>query len=98
MINDIESQLSSQINDIFARYGLIIGIAVLSFVLGFLFKDFISDRHYRNQVNLRLKDKDDRINDLKQIIQERAKKLTVEKSDINLFYLWKRIVKYFKPN
>lgn len=98
MVDNIKDQLFKQVQLIFANYGLIIGIIFISFLTGFFFKEYVSDRHYRKQIDLRLKDKDERINDLKQIIQERAKKLTVDKTDNNLFMLWKRIVKYFKPN
>lgn len=97
MVDEIKDGISKQVEYVFTNYGLIIALVVISFVLGFLFKEYVSDRNYREQINFRLKEKDDRINDLKQIIQERAKKLTVEKTDANLFNLWKRIVKYFKP-
>ena len=91
------NQLLKQLDIALSNYGLIIAIAILSFTFGFFFKEYISDRHYRKQITLRFLEKDERINDLKQIIQERAKKLSVEKADPDLFRLWKKIVKYFKP-
>ena len=95
MKNNIKALLLEQVESIFANYGLIIGFMIISFIGGYLFKEFVSDRHYRKQINLRLQDKDERINDLKQIIQERAKKIVVDKTDASLFGLWKKIVKYF---
>lgn len=97
MVNEIEDSILKQVEYIFANYGVITAIIIISFIFGFLFKEYVSDRNYRKQIDIRFKEKDDIISELKLIIQERAKKITVDKKDVNLFNLWKRIVKYFKP-
>ena len=97
MVNEIEDSILKQDEYIFANYGVITAIIIISFIFGFLFKEYVSDRNYRKQIDIRFKEKDDIISELKLIIQERAKKITVDKKDVNLFNLWKRIVKYFKP-
>ena len=97
MKEDVKAKLIEQVDLVFSEFGIIIAIFIIGFIVGFFFKEYVSDRNYRKQVELRIKDKDVIISDLKQIVHERSKKVTSTNiSEPDMFKWWRKIVKFFK--
>ncbi|MFJ1431319.1 hypothetical protein ACILE2_11050 [Capnocytophaga canimorsus] len=92
MSDDILTSLKIQIKDAISNYGITIALIVIGFTIGFLFKEYVSDRHYRKQIDLRFKEKDDYIKSLKVIVIERLSKVEVDKKDKSFF---NKIKKFF---
>ena len=77
----------------FEEYGLVIGLIFIGFLFGWYAKLLLADRKYKQQIELRLSEKETQINDLKVIVSERLRKIKVEQHDKSFF---SRIKKYFK--
>ncbi|MDR1877630.1 MAG: hypothetical protein LBQ84_08425 [Flavobacteriaceae bacterium] len=92
---DLLQGLNEQLKYVWANYGLIIALVMIGFGLGFFFKEYVSDRNYKKQIELRIKEKDAYIGDLKQLVSERISKVSVEQKDVTFF---NKLKKFFKRN
>lgn len=94
---NVKSEVTTGINHYvkyaFENYGLVIALLIIGFVLGWYGKLFLSDRKYQKQIELRFKEKDERISDYKTLISERLAKVQVRQEDSSFF---KKIKKFFK--
>lgn len=88
-----KEQLGESVEYVFNEYGTVIGLLCVGFFLGWNFKKYIADKKYVEQINIRLKEKDDLLQEYKELISERLKKVVVPKDDISIF---KRLRKFFK--
>lgn len=89
----VTTLLDEYVKQAFENYGLVIALLVIGFVLGWLFKTFVMDWKYNQQIKIRFKEKDQRIAELNFIISNRLNKIEVEKLDKAFF---NRVKKYFK--
>ncbi|MDY8137616.1 hypothetical protein [Aquimarina sp. 2201CG5-10] len=93
MSNDLKDKLSELFDNIIAEYGLVIGCVVIGIFIGWQLKAFFSDRKYNQQINIRFKEKDQQIYDLKKLVYQRLTRLKVEEVDKGFF---RKLKKYFK--
>lgn len=93
MQDEILNSLKHQVQNAISNYGITIALIIIGFVIGFFFKEYVSDRHFRKQLDLRFQEKDDHIKSLKLVISERFSKIEVEKKDKNFV---NRIKRYFR--
>ena len=91
-MESIKKLLNEQVTIAFRDYGLVIACIFIGFVLGFAFKSFVVDRRTNQLIKARFDDKDEQINDLKQLVYERLSG-TSEQIDPGIF---KRLKKFFK--
>ncbi|THD67637.1 hypothetical protein E7Z59_08235 [Robertkochia marina] len=75
------------------NYGVVITFFVLGILTGYYFKLFVTDRKYNKQIDIRFKEKDERIRELNLIVLDRLNKVQVEKESKGLI---RRIKRYFK--
>jgi hypothetical protein len=92
--SDVAIGVNYYIKYAFENYGLLIAFLVIGFLLGWYGKILLSDRKYQKQIELRFKEKDERISEYKVLISERLSKVEVKKEDASFF---KRVKKFFKP-
>lgn len=92
--SEVTTGVNYYIKYAFENYGLLIAFLIIGFVLGWYGKLFLSDRKYQQQIELRFKEKDERISEYKVLISERLSKVEVKKEDSAFF---KRVKKFFKP-
>lgn len=95
MQDEILNSLKLQIQNALLNYGITIALLIIGFVVGFFFKEYVSDRHFRKQLDLRFQEKDDHIKSLKIIVSDRFSKIEVEKKDKSFV---NRVKKYFGVN
>lgn len=93
MKNYVLDGVKFQIEYLFANFGIIIALFVVGFTIGYLFKKYISDSDFRKQINLRIKEKDETIMDLRYIIYDKLQEVKVEKKD---YLFFKRLKEFFK--
>lgn len=92
MYLSIQGEFSKFITEALQSYGFVFAIFTIGLVVGIAIKQFLIDINYKKTVKDRLADKDQTINDLKQIVHERVVKIKVDQD--KSFY--KRVVGYFK--
>lgn len=95
MISSIKEGISAWIESCIKDYGWVLAIFTIGFVAGWKLKFFLSEKRYMEQVNLRIKEKDNIISDLKTLISERLKNVAVEEKDKTFF---KRLKNFFSIN
>lgn len=94
MYDEILNSIKTQLQLALSNYGITIALLIIGFTSGFFFKEYISDRHFRKQMDLRFEEKDEYVKTLKLIISERFSKIEVEKKDKDFV---NRVKKFFKP-
>jgi len=90
---NIQSDFTDLIQQVLDKFGIYFATFVVGIVAGILLKQFVTDRGYKLQVEARIKDKDEYIQSLKQIVHERAKGIVVDAKSEGYF---KKLVKFFK--
>ncbi|MDH5825756.1 hypothetical protein [Sphingobacterium faecium] len=95
MLLNIQSDFTGLIMQVLDKFGIFFATFVVGIIAGILLKQFITDRGYRLQVDARIKDKDEYIQSLKQIVHERAKGITVDTKSEGYF---KKMIKFFKTS
>lgn len=88
----IKAGIGEYITEALQNHGSAFAIFTIGLVVGIAVKQWLIDNNYRNSIKERLSDKDQTINDLKQIIHERVVKIKVDQD--KSFY--KRVIRYFK--
>lgn len=94
MFDALKESLIIKMQEALSNYGITIALLIIGFALGFFFKEYVSDRHLRKQMDLRFAEKDEYIRTLKVLVIERLSKVEVEKKDKNFV---NRIKKFFTP-
>lgn len=94
-VADIKHKVGGTIEGILADYGLVIGCLVIGIIIGWYLKFFLADRRYIKQIEIRFKEKDDYLNDLRKMVYGRLNEIAVEKKDRNYFI---RLKRFFKTN
>jgi hypothetical protein len=89
---NFKSKFNEQLIKVLDDYGIIFATFVTGIIAGMLIKQHITDRRYYKSIEQRLLDKDKQIDDLKIIVHDRLKSVSIEKKDKNYF---RRIMKFF---
>lgn len=84
-VGDISSVMSHWLNQALTDYGLVFACFVIGFIVGVTMKYLVFDKRYREQVNKRIEEKDERIIHLNILVSERLEKVKVEKHDKSFF-------------
>lgn len=77
----------------FEDYGIIVVALVVGIIIGWYIKLWLADKKFIGQLNVRIKEKDQRIAELNCIVHERLSKVVVNEQNKSFF---KRVKKYFK--
>jgi len=93
MINEIRAKLISISNQVLNEYGLVIVCILVGIIFGWYGKMFLADRKYQQQIELRIKEKDERISHLSELTLEKISKVKVVKQDAGII---QKLKKYFK--
>lgn len=80
-------------NLLLTRHGDFISGAIFAFIIAYVFHKFFADRKLEKSYERTIKEKDEFINSLKQIVLERMSKVDVAEKDASFF---KRLKKIFK--
>lgn len=92
-MNEFKKQISKCVEDALNQYGLVIALLIIGYILGWSARYLLSDKKYFKQLEIRLKEKDQKIDEYKLLISERLAKIEVKKEDASFF---KKVKKFFK--
>jgi hypothetical protein len=92
-LQKIKEYLNVAVESAFNEYGIVIACLTIGAIIGWTFKAWVADRSFRKQIELRISERDQKIEELKVLVNERLKKVVVQKQD-RLFF--KALKKYFK--